>query len=465
MKQSIATLALLFSLTLAGSSAHAATTVASCPAGYICTRTSEITPPVCPTGYVCRLNSSTSGTQNSANTANTGTAATSYVPGSYYNSYFGGLNSGVANNNTIPNLGGNQSWSTLYASTTATSTASYVYSTPGATAMSVGEQVNAIIARIPATWTATDPFVQLGNQNKSSDIVASTFGYYATDKGQHLKSMCGANQFLNMLVKPYGCIDNFATNAPIVLNPAVPFDPNSEPLSDYTVTDPYCSGVTAATNSGSPIMIRDTSSNNRDSSPNYNSLVQKQNCVVGEAYKNQPYINPWVTVNNLYGLVKVSHQNPTTQKNTVGSNYCENSISLVDAKKRNDELLAGGIHSDLYTSNARLYAPFQFSLYDAEMYLRYVYAPIGQNKGMYLWWNGAESNYVHSEDFITIYKIGDIKNPEFLALFNSLQVGSLKTGVVVLERCLDTGYISNLPGVAGHYQAEIMRAKSLGLIQ
>ncbi len=465
MKQSIATLALLFSLTLATSSAHAANTVPGCPQGYNCIPIVQTAAIVCPTGYRCILNSSTSGTENAGNAANTGTAARTYVPGSYYNSYFGGLNSGAANNNAGASLGGNQSWSTLYASTTATSTTSYVYSAPSATALSVGAQLDAIIARAPTTWTTIDPFVQLGNITKSSAITPLTFGYYATDEGSHLKSMCGVNQFLNMLVKPYGCIDNFATNAPIVLNPAIPFDPNSEPLSDYTVTDPYCSGVTAAPNSGSPIMIRDTSSNNRDSSPNYNSLVQKQNCVVGEAYKNQPYINPWVTVNNLYGLVEVSHQNQTTQKNTVGSNYCENSISLVDAKKRNDELLAGGIHSDLYTSNARLYAPFQFSLYDAEMYLRYVYAPIGQNKGMYLWWNGAESNYVHSEDFITIYKIGDIKNPEFLALFNSLQVGTFKTGGVVLERCLDTGYISNLPAVAGHYQAEIMRAKSLGLIQ
>ncbi len=95
MKKFIATIALLVSLTLVGSSAHAATTVPGCPVGYKCTPIAQTTAPVCPTGYVCTLKSSTTGTENAANTGN---AATSYVPGSYYNSYFGGLNSSVVQN-------------------------------------------------------------------------------------------------------------------------------------------------------------------------------------------------------------------------------------------------------------------------------------------------------------------------------------------------------------------------------
>ena len=51
MKKFIATIALLVSLTLVGSSAHAANTVAGCPQGYVCTRTVEtVAPVVCPLG-------------------------------------------------------------------------------------------------------------------------------------------------------------------------------------------------------------------------------------------------------------------------------------------------------------------------------------------------------------------------------------------------------------------------------
>ena len=102
MKQSIATLALLFSLTLATSSAHAANTVPGCPQGYNCIPIVQTAAIVCPTGYRCILNSSTSGTENAANT---GTAATSYVPGSYYNSYLSNMNSNTLNSNSNLNAG------------------------------------------------------------------------------------------------------------------------------------------------------------------------------------------------------------------------------------------------------------------------------------------------------------------------------------------------------------------------
>ncbi|MEI7463574.1 MAG: hypothetical protein WCK03_04250, partial [Candidatus Taylorbacteria bacterium] len=80
MKKFIATIVLLISLTLAGSSAHAASMVAGCPVGYNCIPIVQTTAPVCPQGYTCRPIS------------NTTSSAGSYVPGSYYNSYFGGVN-------------------------------------------------------------------------------------------------------------------------------------------------------------------------------------------------------------------------------------------------------------------------------------------------------------------------------------------------------------------------------------
>ncbi|MEI7463059.1 MAG: hypothetical protein WCK03_01520 [Candidatus Taylorbacteria bacterium] len=100
MKKTIATIALLFSLTLAGSSAHAATTVPGCPVGYNCIPIVQTTAPVCPQGYTCTLNSSTSGTENAGNT---GTAASTYVPGSFYNSYLSNLNNNTANNSAGQN--------------------------------------------------------------------------------------------------------------------------------------------------------------------------------------------------------------------------------------------------------------------------------------------------------------------------------------------------------------------------
>jgi hypothetical protein len=334
-------------------------------------------------------------------------------------------------------------------------------------AQQVAAQVNAIIARAPTSWTAADPFVQLASIPKSPDMGGNLFlGYYATDAGAHLKSFCGPNQFLNTLVNPIGCMDNFASSSPIVLNPTVPFDAGSEPVSSLVVTDPYCSVISNVPLSGSGSIVVNGASPTYDrmgdKSPNLNSAMQKQNCVVGEAYKNQPYINPWVTVNNLFGIVKTTYRSNLTDTHPkTGSNYCMNSISLREAKNSNDQQLAVGIHNDLYTNNARLYAPQKVSLFDIERYLTYVYAPLGQNAGMIYWWNGAKSNYVHSEDYITMMKIGDIKDPEFLALFDALQLGSAS---MTLMRCLDPGYISNLPAVAGHYQSELMMEKKLGLI-
>ncbi len=98
MKKFIATISLLFSLTLACSSAHAANTVPGCPVGYNCIPIVQTAAPVvCPTGYRCIPNSNSTGSQAS----NTNT----YVPGSFYNSYLSNLGSNTANTNPNQNAG------------------------------------------------------------------------------------------------------------------------------------------------------------------------------------------------------------------------------------------------------------------------------------------------------------------------------------------------------------------------
>ncbi len=463
MKQSIATLALLASLTLAGSYAHASNTVAGCPQGYVCTRTVETVAPICPTGYICRLNSSTSGTENAGNAANTGTAASTYVPGSYYNSYFGGLNSGPPNNNAGASLGGNQSWSTLYASTTATSTTSYVYSTSTPTALSVGAQLDAIIARAPTTWTTTSAVVYPSTARGAGGNI---YAYYSPAAGQQVKSACGPGRFYNQLTTPYGCIDNFATNAPIVLNPAIPFDATGEPVGSYTITDPYCPGVIAREGIGSsqsrPILSTATGPISQTAAKANEGIIdpvllQKQACIIGEAYKNQPYNNPWVTVNNLFGIVEVS---------SASTNFCKDSITLGEAKRRNEQQLSQGIHNDLYTSNSRLYVPTQyaFSLNNFESYFAYADHP-GTNQ--VYWWNGtlARLNQWDTK-YVNFYKNSDVKNTEFLALLNSVQFEQTSaSSVPILKRCMDPGYVSNLLPIIGHYQSELIHDKKMGLIQ
>jgi hypothetical protein len=345
-------------------------------------------------------------------------------------------------------------------------------------AQQVAAQVNAIIARAPTSWPQVSVFRSV--DATSSDRPAASYGYYTPATGQHVKSRCGPNQFTSMLANPISCIDNFATNAPIVLNPTVPFDPGRADggLSNNTITNPYCSGVTAREGNGSsrtkPILLNSNGTTAKSNEGVIDPvLLQEQNCIIGEAYENQPYNNPWVTVNNLFGMVEIPVVAPTDPlRNPMNgptykyaTNFCKDSITLAEAKRRNDQQLAAGIHNDLYTSNSRLYvpAPYSPSLYDVENKLTYLDHP-GTN--INYWWNGSQAFHSWDNNYITFYKLGDIKDPEFLALFNAMQIENINASKVpLLMKCMDTGYISNLPPVAGHFQSEIIHDISLGLIQ
>ena len=202
-----------------------------------------------------------------------------------------------------------------------------------------------------------------------------------------------------------------------------------------------------------------------------------------------------MTVNNLFGIVETSIgttsnplRNPTQLTYKTVTNFCKDAITLTEAKNRNDLQLAAGIHNDLYTSNSRLYVPPTYapSLDSVERMLSYfahaytyfppdyVYGTRDPNytnvmpiKGnMNYWWNGAEMAPAWDTNYITFYKPDDIKNPEFLALFNAIQFEQLTaSNVPILQRCMDSGYVSNLLPVIGHYQSEIMHDKKLGYIQ
>ncbi len=93
MKTTLATLTLLVSLAFITSSGNAiASTNILCPAGYICKPTVQTISPLCPTGYICTLKSTTN--------TQTNTSASTYVPGSYYNTFLSNLNIRTTNVNT-----------------------------------------------------------------------------------------------------------------------------------------------------------------------------------------------------------------------------------------------------------------------------------------------------------------------------------------------------------------------------
>ncbi len=339
----------------------------------------------------------------------------------------------------------------------ASSTATSTY------AQQMAAQANAIVARAPTSWPQDGGF----KADPGSSARSAWFGFYAPAAGHPVQSDCGPNQFMSMLANPVSCIDNFATNSPIVLNPAVPFDPSGNVVSN-TITDPYCAGLTAREGIGSSRqhLIDSTKTRTSQGSEGVVDSVwqQKINCFVGEAYKNQPYANPWVTANNLFGINQI-YLHPSKGTTVIWTNFCKDAITLSEAKKRNDQQLAAGVHNDLYTNNSRLYVPpvYAPSLESVENSLTYLDHP-GTN--MNYWWNGNKASQAWSTSYETFYTQGDIKDPEFLALFNAFQFEqTTASNVPILMRCMDPGYISNLPPVAGHYQSEIIHDKKLGLIQ
>jgi hypothetical protein len=302
---------------------------------------------------------------------------------------------------------------------------------------------------------ASSSNADLAVQFSGGELGMRANGFYVETEGGHMKSRCGANQFFDIFSRStQKCVNNFATSSPLVINPS------STGSVGGKITDPYCPGVISGDTLGGSRFLTNLSSTSArpvDRSANEISTMQTQGCVIGEANRNVPYVNPWVTVNNLWGLVNVRYPDTTRPgKYLAGSNFCRSSITLTEAKKRNDQQLAAGVHNDLYTSNSKLYVPTSPSLHsDFEMQFVYSVDHGTPGSGVSYWWNGVSQG---------MYSNDDIKNPEFLALFNTMQFGLLDP-LNTLSYCLDSDYKSNLPAVVGHYQSLIKYLRSIGLVQ
>ena len=456
------------------SAGTAGTTIAAgsvvCPAGMTCTRaTPAATPAVCPLGYVCQPQTGTASTVPTYVPRSIYTPGSAYTPGSLANSASGNQSAGLpAGSMTaaqyqalLQTQGQAAAQAQLQASLQSQLTST---TTPNTAQGNAGSQLDAIIAKVPTSWPVVAPVWGLDVTTGSRP---AGYGFYAPAVGQPVKSVCGPNQFYNMLTTPYGCIDNFATNAPIVLNPAVPFDL----ISGHTITDPYCPGLTAIEGIGSGQRhLTDSTKTGRPTQATEGVMdpvwQQKINCFVGEASRNQPYNNPWVNVNNLFGINEIYLYPPRVNLSAIGTNFCKDAITLTEAKNRNDLQLAAGIHNDLYTSNSRLYVPSTYapSLDSVERHLQYLDHP-GTNK--VYWWNGQLallSGWATS--YASFYAPDDIKNADFLALFNAMQFQqTAASNVPIIQRCMDSGYVSNLLPIIGHYQSELIHDKKLGLIK
>ena len=415
---------------------------AICPAGMTCIRTVQATPVACPLGYTCRPQTGTASTASTYVPSTIYAPGSAYTPGSFTNSTSGSLNAGLP---------------------AGTMTAAQ-YQTSVQTQGQAAAQAQ-LQASLQSQLTSTTTPSASGSSTQSFLGVARVgTGFYVPAFGQHIKSVCGPNQFMNVSVAPQGCMNNFATNAPITLNPSIPFNPTGVPMLGGIITDSYCPGVISYDAIPGSHNISDaspTADRLGDKSPNYASLTQKQNCVIGEASRNKPYVNPWVSLYNLFGLVNVKYPDAVLKGTThVGTNYCKDAISLTEAKNRNSTLLATRVTSDLYTSNSRLYVPYSPSLSEVED----LFKQLEWGTQKWYWWNGTFAGTVGDPSTGAWFTNSDIKDPEFLSLFNALQIG---TGAPLgaLQKCMDPGYVSNFPAVAGHYQSVMLYLKSVGLVQ
>ncbi|MEI6304550.1 MAG: peptidoglycan-binding domain-containing protein [Candidatus Taylorbacteria bacterium] len=415
-----------------------------CPAGYSCIAATQ-TPVACPLGYVC--------TQKSAAP---GSAATpTYVEGSFYRTYLSGAGSGGTTNRTSTTTNATQS-SRVGTGVTATDNSATAANT------TIGTSIDNTLSNLSISSTTYPATL---SKTQSGATISVWTSIYVDGVGMKVKSMCGPNQFYNSSVAPHGCKDNFLTSAPIALNPSISFEPSGTAKLGDKITDPYCPGVIAYDQFGGSRFIRDaspTADRLGDKSPNFVSLTQTQSCVFGEASKNASYNNPWITLNNLFGLINIRYPDPVLRgTNHVGSNFCKSYISMTEAKKMDDTIASTGGTANKLVTQSRFYIATSPSLGEVEDVFTYTVSG-GQDDGRVYWWNGVFAGYVHNW-VETYWQNSDIKNPEFLALFNAMQFGA-QNPTSAIQICLDNGYKSNFPAVAGHYQSVILKLKALGWI-
>ncbi|MEI7463080.1 MAG: hypothetical protein WCK03_01635 [Candidatus Taylorbacteria bacterium] len=467
MKPSLATLALLVSLTLASSSAHAATTVAGCPTGYTCVRTVQTTAPVCPTGYVCTLKSSTTGTQN---TANTGTTASTYVPGSYTNlilrpqeqtltpaqiqaaAQAQGLTLTVAQAQALI-----RSQTVASSSTTSSGQQMTAASQAGNTSLATTTATTSYIVSSNTGRVSTgtpDPFVAQGTYGSYAaavnglTIINPIFGV-ATSPGQSLTPRCASNQYWDS----YGSGGSGCYNQQFTSPSFNSLIPNT--TVTQIVSDPYCPSVRVN---------------------QYGVFSDRKNyaCVMGEASRVSSYTNPFMTIANIFGVVYspdisyLGYKGNAADKPVRSSNLCLSAVSLEKAKQMDTASSTPGN----YFRTSRLLVLGSLGLDRLEQSLLYME---NQHKGY--WWNGklayattgmtpndgsVSGNLPTATDYP--YSTSDWNDPRFQSLVQNIQFDrnfGIQNSMVSI--CLDANYKSNFPLWASHFSSLMLSNKAKGL--
>jgi hypothetical protein len=421
-----------------------------CPTGYTCVPKTQTEAVVCPAGYVCTPKSETTSLSR---------PTTTYRPGSYTN-----LILRPQEQTLTPAQIQVATQAQAVASTTATSsgqqltaaqiqalqqmqTATETIGTTSATANTVVTGSRSIDSgRISSG--VVDPFVHQwtygsGILEIAGVAIYNPVGGVATVAGQPLTPRCAANQYYD-----YAGSGGSGCYAQQMVSPALNSIVKSTTVSEI-VQDPYCSNARVGI---------------------YGYIYEKEysTCVMGEASRVSSYVNPYMSIVNIFGVV-VGQSTPAdrTAKTIPSTNLCKTAVSLKEAKQMDAASSASSTQSKYFTLS-RLLASGRLTLDMIEQ--RNIYMVTGHN-GYY--WNGKnayqatgvfpndgslQAGIVKTTDHP--YDISDWSNPKFQSFIQNMQFDAL--GVTV-NICLDDNYKSNFPMWSSHLSALMAHSKAAGL--
>jgi hypothetical protein len=280
---------------------------------------------------------------------------------------------------------------------------------------------------------------------------------------------CASNQYYNLYGTKGDPTLNTCVTAP---TPTVSQIDNNLALTSATTSvssDPYCP----------PIQGTDTCPTNiPNCKGTHPGTVLKINasCIVGEASRVTSYVNPWLTLDHLAGLMSIpTLSNPF--KGLKPSNLCKTAVSLQMAKSLSQFSASKSSSSDYsgnnYSSNNNLlvaentpnpWAPIsQLSLLTLESETM-----IWMEDHLDYYWNGQLTStgvmdFSHLSNAIRYYvnpPANDWTNPGFKAIFHNYQLPS-----TYLYRCLDSNYVSNFPQWSSHFTSAMSALRAQGLVQ
>lgn len=234
-------------------------------------------------------------------------------------------------------------------------------------------------------------------------------------------------------------------------------------------SDPYCPPITR-NNSGTV-----------DANHPATSQVYNISCINGEASRIANYVNPWQSLDNLFGqfrgyvytsnYVSIVPFNSISTGNSAkiySSNLCKDPVSLKTAYDLNQSGADQGKPVD-YMSNSLLLVgsvaatPLHLSQIEWDLTIY-----IGKHPNYF--WDGSMTTDGEISHGIIRYDpairlpeklppANDWTNPGFKALFHNYQLSP-----DYLMKCLDNNYVSNFPEWSSHFTSAMSSARAKGLV-